>query len=384
MPKSGLQQGKAIPGRPRARDLGIVIGTLPTGRHNAITDVAGVRVGHVTLIEGEGPLVPGQGPVRTGVTAILPHPGDLFLEKVAGCVHVINGFGEVTNAHQVDELGVIEGPIMITNTFNVPLVEDAVIQWAMARSPEMGVTTWGISPIVAECSDMFLNDIRGRHVRAEHLFQAIETASDGPVAEGAVGAGTGMSCYGFKGGVGTASRVIPGELGGYTVGVLMVTNFGYREMLTIDGVPVGRELKGWPGEPPQGGSCVIVVATDAPMDARMLRRLAVRVTHGLARTGCVSTTTSGDFVIAFSTTNRVPHAPHGLTRTVELIAETPRQINALFQAVVEATEESVLNSLFRAQTVVGRDGNTRWAIPIEEVVAIMRRYGRAATMPHQE
>ena len=234
--------------RPRARAMGIAPGRLSPGPKNAITDVADVRVGQVTLIEGEGALVPGVGPIRTGVTAVLPHGGDLFLDKVVGVVHAINGFGEVTNAHQVAEMGVLEGPVMITNTLNVPRVADAVIDWAQDRNPEMGVTTWGISPIVAECSDMYLNDIRGRHVKAEHVFAAIEGASTGPVEEGNVGAGTGMSCYGFKGGVGTSSRVIPDEVGGYAVGVLLVSNFGLPDRLTIDGVPVGRFLVDWSAE----------------------------------------------------------------------------------------------------------------------------------------
>lgn len=372
--------------RPRVRDMGITPGRLSPGPLNGITDVPGVRVGHVTLIEGQGPLVPGTGPVRTGVTAVLPHDGDLFLDKVVGAIHTINGFGEVTNVHQVAELGVLEGPIMITNTLNVPRVADAVIDWAQRQHPEMGVTTWGISPIVAECSDMYLNDIRGRHVKVEHVFAAIEHAVGGPVDEGAVGAGTGMTCYGFKGGVGTSSRVVPAEAGGYTLGILVVSNFGGRERLTIDGVPVGRFLIDWPkGEnpptPPSGGSVVIVLATDAPLSERQLGRLARRVTHGLARTGSVSGTTSGDFVIAFTTVNRVAHHAEGLTYPVTCLVETRQTINPLFEAVVEATEEAVLNSLFRAQTVVGRDGHVRHALPLERVVELMHRFGHTQVRP---
>ncbi|MBI3361207.1 MAG: P1 family peptidase, partial [Chloroflexi bacterium] len=259
--------------RPRARDLGLAIGTLPTGRWNAITDVPDVRVGHVTLHYGEpGPLIPGLGPVRTGVTAIVPHGGDLFLEKTIGVVHRINGFGEVTNSEQVREMGVIEGPIMLTNTLNVARVADAVIDWAFARDPAMGVTTWGISPVVAECSDMYLNDIRGRHVRAGHVAAAIDGATSGPVAEGAVGGGTGMSCCEFKGGIGTSSRVVPplhlppsggerGREGGFTVGALVMSNFGRREHLIIDGVPVGRELRDWQPHPPTAGASPARYAT---------------------------------------------------------------------------------------------------------------------------
>jgi D-aminopeptidase len=355
---------------------------MSPGPHNAITDVDGVRVGHVTLIEGEGSLVPGAGPIRTGVTAILPHAGDLFLDKVVGVIHTINGFGEVTNAHQVAEMGVLEGPVMITNTLNVPRVADAVIDWALGLDPEMGVTTWGISPIVAECSDMYLNDIRGRHVQPEHVLAAVQGASAGSVEEGNVGAGTGMSCYGFKGGVGTSSRVLPSEAGGYVVGVLVVSNFGSRERLTVDGVPLGRILADWPAEAlepatPEGGSIVIVLATDAPLSERQLGRLAGRVTHGLARTGSVAGTTSGDFVIAFTTANRVAHVPLDATYSMTCIAETWQTVNPLFEAVVEATEEAVLNSLFRARTLVGRDDHIRHALPLELTVEIMHQFGHS-------
>jgi D-aminopeptidase len=376
--------------------MGIAPGRLPPGSLNAITDVAGVRVGHTTLVQGEGQLVPGVGPIRTGVTAVLPHAGDLFLDKVVGVVHSINGFGEVTGAAQVAEMGVLEGPVMITNSLNVACVVDAVIDWAQAHNPAMGVTTWGISPIVAECSDMYLNDIRGKHVRAEHVIAAIEGAREGSVEEGCVGAGTGMSCYGFKGGVGTSSRVVPAEAGGYTVGVLVVSNFGNRERLTIDGVPVGHLLVGWPEtaaveptsasslarpgravEParPQGGSIIIILATDVPLSERQLGRLAKRAAHGLARTGSFAGTTSGDFVIAFTTANHVVHEGPDLTYPMTCITESWQIINPLFEAVVEATEEAVLNSLFRAQTVVGRDNHVRYALPLERVVEIMHQYG---------
>jgi D-aminopeptidase len=370
-----------VAARPRAREMGIAPGRLAPGPLNTITDVAGVRVGHTTLVQGDGQLVPGVGPIRTGVTAVLPHGGDLFMDKVVGVVHAINGFGEVAGAAQVAEMGVLESPVMITNSLNVARVVDAVIDWAQAHDPAMGVTTWGISPVVAECSDMYLNDIRGRHVRAEDVFAAIEGARDGPVQEGCVGAGTGMSCYGFKGGVGTSSRVVPAESGGYTVGVLVVSNFGNRERLTIDGVPVGRLLVDWPEtavvEParPQGGSIVAVLATDAPLSERQLGRLAKRVAHGLARTGSFAGTTSGDFAIAFTTANRVAHDGLGLAYPMTCIVESWQVVNPLFEAVVEATEEAVLNSLFCAQTTVGRDNYVRYALPLEEVVRIMHRFG---------
>lgn len=389
-----------MPNRPRARDLGLTIGTLPTGPFNAITDVAGVRVGHVTLIEGEGPLVPGVGPVRTGVTAIHPHAGDVFHEKVAACVHRINGFGEVTNSEQIHEMGVLESPILLTGTQNVPRVADGVLDWAFARDPEMGVTTWGLSPVVAECSDMYLSDVRGRHVRSDHVAAALEGATSGPVAEGGVGGGTGMSCCEFKGGIGASSRRIPADLGNFTVGVLVQSNFGRREHLIVDGVPVGKELKDWTppalpsfiqkkGEPDlerTSSSIIIVLATDAPLDARQLERLCVRAGGGLARTGGLYSTSSGDFVIAFSTANRVPHAPEKPVLEQHIVAEAlmasqtwpaTAVINALFQASLEATEEAILNSLFAAETMVGRDGHARHALPIDQTVSIMRTYGRS-------
>lgn len=377
--------------RVRAREIGLTIGSLPAGPLNAITDVTGVRVGHTTLVWGQGPLVPGAGPVRTGVTAVLPHGADLFHEKVAACVHRLNGFGEVTNSEQVREMGVIETPILLTGTQNVPRVADAVLDWAFGRDPEMCVTTWGPSPVVAECSDMFLSDARGRHVRAEHVFAAIEGATSGPVAEGGVGGGTGMSCCEFKGGIGTSSRVIPMEAGGFTLGALVMTNFGRREHLRIDGVPVGRELKDWKPAPPSapkpdelGSSIIMLLATDAPLDPRQLERLCVRAGAGLARTGGLLSTSSGDFVIAFSTTNRVPHFPAGPVIAQRSVAEsllsgqewpaTPA-INHLLQAAMEATEEAILNSMFAAETMVGRDGFVRHALPIEETVRIMNRHG---------
>ncbi|HZQ06155.1 MAG TPA: P1 family peptidase [Anaerolineae bacterium] len=363
--------------RPRARDLNIIIGALPTGEYNAITDVRGVCVGHTTIIQGKGALVPGVGPIRTGVTAILPHSGDLFFDKVTGAIVQINGFGEVTNSQQVDEMGTLEGPLMITNTLNVARVADAVIDWALDHSGEMGVTTWGISPIVAETSDSYLNDIRGRHVHKEHVYEALENARGGAVTEGAVGGGTGMICYEFKGGIGTSSRVLPKSLGGFTVGVLVQSNFGSRGKLRIDGVPVGRELLDYDErvQRESQGSIIVVIATDAPMTSRQLRRMGVRATHGLARTGTHGGNTSGDFAIAFSTTRNRPH--HSAAHILQLpqVVEDTQLINTLFDAVVEATEEAVLNSLFQAETMIGRDNRIIYALPIPETVEIMRKYG---------
>jgi len=369
----------AAPARPRARDVGIITGVFKPGQYNAITDVKGVKVGHTTLIEGEGKLVPGQGPVRTGVTAIIPHEGNLFQEKVPAAAFVLNAFGKSTGLQQVNELGTLEVPIVLTNTLNVPLVADAVIEWSLKQNPEIGIRTGTVNPVVGEVNDGFLNDIQGRHVRKEHVFQALENAHSGPVEEGAVGAGTGSSCMGWKGGIGTASRVLPVELGGYTVGVLVQTNFD--GVLTVGGAPVGRELgrysfsKYFPYSLPEpqdpGGSVMVVVATDAPLDQRQLERVAKRVGLGLARTGFYSSNGSGDFFIAFSTAQRIPHTS-GLTIKSEVVSND--SMSALFLATVEATEEAVLNSLLKATTVVGRDGNTRDAIDIKELLQVLKKY----------
>lgn len=365
--------------RPRAREAGVVLGTLPPGPENAITDVAGVRVGHVTLIEGEGPLVPGQGPVRTGVTVILPHEGNVFREKVPAGIFVLNGFGKCLGQEQIDELGVIESPIALTGTMNVGVVADGLVEHAIRTNPDIGITTSTVNPVVGECSDAYLNDMQGRHVRQEHVLEAIAAASSGPVAEGCVGAGTGMSLFGFKGGIGTASRRLPERLGGYTVGALVLGNFGRRDQLTIAGVPVGRELAGWrPGaapEPPESGSVMVILATDAPMLDRALRRLARRAALGLARTGSIAGHGSGDYIIAFSNAVRIPHEPSERVLTLPHIVEDGALIDGLFQAAVEATEEAVINALFAATTMTGRDGHVRYALPLDETLAILRRAG---------
>ncbi len=352
-----------------------MIGRLTPGAHNAITDVAGVRVGHTTLISGEGPLRPGQGPVRTGVTVVLPHGDNLFRQKVRAAVHTINGFGKAFGFEEVRELGVIESPIALTNTLNVGLVADALAQYAIRHSPEIGIHTSSVNVVVGECNDGYLNDLQGRHVRAEHVWSAIEAASSGPVAEGAVGAGAGTTCFGWKGGIGTASRVLPARAGGFTVGALVQSNFGRPQQLVINGVPVGRHLRppGPPQSPPDPGSIVIVLATDAPLTARQLRRLCVRAGAGLARTGSHYDHGSGDFVIAFSTEGRIAHKPASLTATQTVLADEPKAMDWLFPAVVESVEEAILNSLCRAETLVGRDGHTRYGLPVDEVAAFMRK-----------
>lgn len=335
----------------RFRDLGLRIGTLPTGQNNTICDVAGVQVGHSTLIEGAA--------IRTGVTAILPHEGNLFVERVPAAVHTINGFGKACGFEQVRELGYLETPILLTNTLNVGKAADACIQYTLRQS-----TARSINAVVGECNDGFLNDIQGRHVQAEHVFAAIENASS-DCPEGNIGAGTGTSCYGFKGGIGSASRIA----GKYTVGALLQTNFGRRDELTILGVPIGQHLSEKP-KTGNDGSVMIVLATDAPLTTRQLERLAHRAAFGLARTGTVCHHGSGDFVIAFSTAYR-------LSEREELIPLLPdSSLDNLFHAVVETIEESVYNALFAAETLQGRDGNQLEALPNEELIAWLHYYRR--------
>ena len=367
---------QAVHQRCRARELGILVGELDSGHCNAITDVPGVRVGHCTLIAGSGALVPGQGPVRTGVTAVLPHGGNVFRDKVAASAHVINGFGKCTGLPQIMELGTLETPILLTNTLSVGQVADAVVQWSVERNGDIGVTTSTVNPVVGECNDGYLNDIQGRHVHLQHVSAALHSACDGPVEEGSVGAGTGMSAFGFKGGVGTASRQLPVSLGAYVVGVLLVANFGRRRDLMILGVPVGRELPGGREAMSRDGSVMVVVATDAPLAPHQLSRIARRAVHGLARTGSVATHGSGDFVLAFSTTNRIAHQPSALTRCLELVEDNGPVLNGLFYAVIESTEEAVYNALLRAETVEGRDGHVAEALPIAPLVELLRQYRR--------
>lgn len=387
-------------GRPRARELGVVIGTMATGPRNAITDVPGVAVGHVTLISGEGPLVPGRGPVRTGVTAVLPHQGNVFRRRVPAAVDVINGFGKPTGFAQIAELGNIETPILLCNTLNVGRVWDAVVTYMLKADPEIGIGPVGTAnPVVGECNDGYLNDIQGRHVTEAQVLEAIAGASTSKPAEGSVGAGTGMSAFGFKGGIGTASRILPSTIGSYMVGVLVLANFGRRENLVIDGVPVGRSLASWvPGVPPGApdpepasetgpvptdaggrediGSVVVVVATDAPLTDRQLGRVARRVGMGLARTGSIAGHGSGDFVIAFANSALQPMSFEAITYRETRFAEEGRNMGALFQATIEATEESVINALCSADTMVGRDGHTRYGLPVDVVLQILDRHGR--------
>jgi D-aminopeptidase len=367
-----VAQNTTSKARPRCADLGLKVGILPTGPLDAITDVAGVRVGHTTIIRGDD--------LHTGVTAILPHPGNLYREKVPGAVFVGNGFGKLAGSTQVDEMGDIETPILLTSTTSVPRVADALISYMLALPGNEDVLS--INPLVGETNDGYLSDIRGRQITQDDVFAAIKTAKGGPVEEGSVGAGTGTVVFGFKGGIGTSSRRVPPKLGGYTVGVLVQTNFG--GVLTIAGAPVGRELGRYylrEELQPEGsatdrgnGSVMIVVATDAPMDARNLKRLAARAWLGVARTGSSASNGSGDYAIAFSTAPqvRIRTEDKALTRHIEVL--TNDALSPLFLAVIEATEEAVYNSMFRAETMTGR-GHTVAALPLEKTTEILKKYG---------
>ncbi len=375
--------------RPRARDLGISIGELPTGPLNGITDVDGVLVGQVTVRHGAGALRPGHGPARTGVTVILPHAGNVFLDRPPAAFFQFNGFGKCVGIEQIEELGVLETPIALTSTLSVGRVADALTSHAIATTPEIGISMSSVNPFVGECNDGWLNDIQGRHITEGDVLRAIESASAGPVEEGTVGAGTGMSAFGYKGGIGTSSRMTPEMLGGWTVGVLVLANFGSKRSLLIDGVQVGRDLAEDDSFADKG-SIMMIVATDAPLIDRQLGRLARRAILGLARTGSNGGHGSGDVVLAFSTATSVrrPYAATGWTLPLDIVAEdgpdgSSEAIDALFQATAEATEESILNAIFRATTVVGRDDHRREAIPIERVVEILRAHGNHAYLPEQ-
>lgn len=363
--------------RPRAREAGVVVGILPPGPLNAITDVEGVRVGHTTVVEGDR--------VRTGVTAILPHGGNPYLERVPAAIHVGNGFGKLLGVTQVRELGELETPILLTCTLCVWNAANALADWMLARPGMQDVRS--INPVVGETNDGTLNDIRARPLTAAHVVAALEGASAGPVGEGAVGAGTGTVAFGWKGGMGTSSRRMPAALGGYTVGVLVQSNYGGA--LTINGAPVGRALGRYifapqlEGPRDRGdGSIMMVVATDAPLDARNLERLAVRALVGLGRTGASMTNGSGDYVIAFSTAPEVRRDPRAMEPAA--VRDLPNErMSPLFQAAAEATEEAILNSLFRATTTTG-NGATVDALPLDRTLEVLRRYnalGWDASLP---
>ena len=357
--------------RPRAADIGLKVGVLPAGPLDAITDVTGVEVGQTTIVWGDK--------VRTGVTAILPHSGNLYRERVPGGIFVGNGYGKLTGSTQVDEMGQIETPILLTSTTSVPRVADAEITYLLALPGNENVLS--INPVVGETNDGYLNDIRGRHIAPEDVANAIRSARSGPVDEGAVGAGTGTVAFGWKGGIGTASRHLPAALGGYMVGVLVQTNFG--GILTINGAPVGRELGQYYLRSEAGrvdgikeradGSCMMVIATDAPLDARNLKRLAARAWVGMGRTGSSASDGSGDYAIAFSTSTqvRIHMSDVATTRKTEVL--TNSAMSPLFEAVIEATEEAIYNSMLKATTVTG-NGHTVEALPIDKVVSILKEH----------
>lgn len=389
------------PARPRARDLGVVIGTMEPGPLNAITDVPGVRVGHATIIEGDGPLVVGEGPIRTGVTVVLPHAGDVWTEPVFAAPHTLNGNGEMTGLEWIRESGMLGGAIGITNTHSVGIVRDALVAEGI-RSQPPGAFFWSL-PVVGETWDGMLNDTDGFHVRAEHVAAALADARGGPVEEGNVGGGTGMVCHEFKGGIGTASRRLAPTDGGWTLGVLVQANYGSRRLLRIDGVPVGAEIgvaevpspygpdsRGhatWDAPSAAGplaarerdGSIIVIVATDAPLIPIQCRRIAQRAGLGLARAGGTGATTSGDIFLCFSNGNlALPQPEHegagpGVS-TVRMLRDTA--LDPLFEATVEATEEAIVNALVAAETMTGRDGWTAHRLPHDRLREVMGRFGR--------
>jgi D-aminopeptidase len=361
----------ATPSEPRcrARDLGISLGRFKTGRWNAITDVAGVRVGHSTVIRGAGPLRVGKGPVRTGVTAILPNTTNVFQERVVGGGFVLNGAGEVSGMTQLLEWGLVETPIFLTNTLSVGAVSDAAVKWMVERFPGIGDEHDVIIPLVGECDDSWLNDIAGRHVRDEHVYEALRTAADGPVAEGSVGGGTGMITCDFKAGIGTSSRRLPEALGGYTVGVLVMSNFGVMRQLRVGGLPVGEVLDARYRQVQRRsknyGSIIAVIATDAPLITHQLNRLAKRSALGIGRCGSSAMHGSGEIILAFSTANQVPRETRKMVYRVKILLD--QRLDPLYEAVIEATEEAILNALCMARDLDGVNGNVSRALPLADV-----------------
>ncbi|MEM9327614.1 MAG: P1 family peptidase [Bacteroidota bacterium] len=351
----------------RARDHGVEIGILPTGTNNSITDVRGVSVGHHTLVEGDD--------IGTGVTAIIPHPGNVFQQKVPAAIYIGNGFGKLAGYSQVKELGNIETPIVLTNTLSVPNAMNGLIGYTLSQPGNESVRS--VNAVVGETNDGYLNDIRGRHVREDHVLSAIQAASSGPVTEGNVGAGTGTICFGWKGGIGTSSRKLPEALGGFTVGVLVQSNFG--GVLQINGVPVGEELGKYYFKnqiESADGSCMMVVITDAPVDARNLERMAKRAMMGLAKTGGIASNGSGDYVIAASVAEGNFEAYQTEAKVENKTLLRNDEMSPLFLATIEATEEAIINSLFAAETMEGRDGHRIEALPVDEVIGILKRYSR--------
>jgi len=359
--------------RPRARDAGVWFGEIPPGPRNMLTDVPGVKVGHCSIIRGSGPLKPGEGPVRTGVTAILPHDGSMYERPVKGTYFDFNGCGGLGGALQIREFGVIDTPIALTNTMSMGTVSEALIRYMVRQNPSAGITNDAIIPIVSECDDGHLNDLQGLHVREEHVLAAISSAG-AEVHEGSVGAGTGMVCHDYKGGIGTSSRVVSTSTGKYTLGTLVLSNYGDWNELRVDGVPVGSILGAPPTTRKEHGSIVMVVGTDAPVDSRQLQRVARRAVMGLAVTGSCSHNGSGDIVLAFSTANTAERFRKDDLVTDRLMRDV--DLGPLFRAAVDSTAESIVNSLFRAETMEGRDGHIVHGLPVDQVLSVLREYGR--------
>ena len=371
--------------RRRIREWGIIPGVLPTGDKNSITDINGVKVGHVTIMKGDGKLVLGKGPIRTGVTAILPHSDNIFSNPVEAGVHVINGYGKPTGLEQIKELGRLSSPILLTSTLNVPRVADALIDYVLKDNPEIGINGPSFNPVVLECNDSYLNDLQGRHVRAQHVHRALISASSDSVSEGDVGAGTGMTAFGFKGGIGSASRKIKFDNAEFNLGALVLSNFGRREELKINGYPLyqlDQDLLNLHETGGGDGSVIVILATDLPLNNRQLTRLASRANIGLGRVGSLADNGSGDFALAFSTTKKYKRNDKGkiiLNHEDSQKQELPVNLTEsdlmkeLFQAVVESTEEAVLNSLFMAATVRGRDGHKAKGLPGDKVAAALER-----------
>jgi len=359
--------------KPRARDLGVPFDGTP-GPYNAITDVKGVEVGNTTLISGSGKLVVGKGPVRTGVTAVLPRGKD-SLDPVFGAWFSLNGNGEMTGTTWLEESGILDGPIMITNTSSVGVVRDAVIAWRMKKGPPDSEGYFWSLPVVAETADDDLNDMNGFHVKPEHAFHALDTVHGGPVEEGNVGGGTGMICNEFKGGIGTSSRVLPAKFGGYTIGVLVQCNYGKRTQLRIAGIPVGQEITDHPVRDEDIGSIIIVVATDAPLIPTQLKRVVRRATLGLGRDGSFSGDGSGDIFIAFSTANPGAGGSEGV-HDLKMLAN--QQLNPIFLATVQATEEAIINAMVAAETMTGINDFTVIALPHDRLREVLRKYNRLA------
>jgi D-aminopeptidase len=374
--------------RARLRDLGFSIGRFPAGKLNAITDVPGVRVGHTTLTWGDGPLEVGKGPVRTGVTAILPHT-NVFESRVVAGGFVLNGAGEVSGLTQVQEWGLLETPIFLTNTMAVGKVSDAAVKWMTKKWPTIGTEDDVVIPLVGECDDSWLNDAVGRHVRSEHVYKAIEQATTGRVAEGSVGAGTGLITCDFKAGIGTSSRRVAGATSSgtihgpeYTVGILVQSNFGVMRSLRVDGVPVGEALEpqfGAPRREKNAGSIITVIATDAPLLSPQLVRICKRAALGIGRLGSFAAHGSGEIIVAFSTVNRVPRQTSRMTATLDVLLD--EACDPLYEAVVECTEEAIVNSLCMADEMRGQSGHVAPALPLDRLSDVLRRYRQAFATP---